>query len=136
MPTLTAYADLFRNWEALLLAIRDNTDSLPSVERHRSQLEELLAEAKSLKAQQDSANAIRQENTQKLAKLVATGKKQAIGLRGVVRADLGPDNERLVQFGIAPLRKRSRRAAKPVELPPPATPDPPSAVAKEKKEED
>lgn len=130
MPTLTAYADLFRDWEALLLAVHDNSDSLPSVERHRSVLEELLAEAKSLKAQQDSANALRQQNTQKLAKLVASGKKLAIGLRGVIRADLGPDNERLVQFGVAPLRKRSRRAApKPVELPPPAI------AAKEQKEE-
>jgi hypothetical protein len=111
MSTLTAYAELFRNWEVLLLAIRDNADSLPSVERHRRPLEEILAEARSLEAQQDSADAVRQEDTQKLATLVATGKKQAADLLGVVRADLGPDNERLVQFGIAPLRKRSRRAA-------------------------
>ena len=40
-------------------------------------------------------------------------------LRAVVKSNLGPKSERLVQFGIAPLRKRTR---KPVTQPPAATP--------------
>jgi hypothetical protein len=45
-------------------------------------------------------------------------------VRGVVRADLGPRNEQLVHFGVAPLRKRAPRSAKPPAQPADGPPQP------------
>ena len=41
-------------------------------------------------------------------------------LRGAVKFKIGPRNERLVQFGIAPLRRHPRRDPEPAPPPPPS----------------
>lgn len=83
-----------------------------------------MAEARALKARQDSARAQRQKLTQELGKLLVEGRENAMRLRGIVKGQIGPKNELLVQFGMAPLRKRGPRSAKPPEVKPPETPDP------------
>ncbi len=70
---------------------------------------QLLAEVRGLKARQDELTALRQQVTQQLKEAVARGKEAAIQLRAVVKAKFGPRNERLVQFKMAPLRKRPRK---------------------------
>jgi hypothetical protein len=93
-----------------------------------------LAETKALKAWQDSARANRQRATQELDKKLEDGREKAMRFRAAVKANLGPKNEQLVQFGMVPLRKRGPRE-KPPEVKPPEEvpkPEPPPAISSSK----
>ena len=85
-----------------------------------------MAQARSVKAQQDSARAHRQQLTQELKAVLEDGRDKARRIRGLATARIGPKSERIVQFGMAPLRKGSRRAkvAEPTPPPPEAVPPP------------
>jgi len=124
MPIATSYPDTVEDWEGLLTSARNNTDKLPDISRHTATaLEQVLAQTKEMKALQKSHTAGRQEATQQLKKLMAQGRELAIRLRAVVKGEIGPMNERLVQFKVAPLRKRPRKTAeKPPEVTTPAVP--------------
>ena|SRR5215208_2892417 len=124
MPNISSYADVIRDWELLLTAAGDNADLLANVERHRTALEKHLTETKALKGRQDSAAAERQASTQALNAKLEEGRELATRFRSSVKAEIGPKSERLVQFKVAPQRKRGRRADKPPEV------KPPDAVAK------
>jgi hypothetical protein len=119
MSNAQSFAELMEDWEALRLAVLDNAPNLPDVQRAQAAFELILPQIKEMKARQDSLTAARQEATQSLNKLLADGRELAIRLRAVVKSNLGPKSERLVQFGVAPLRKRTR---KPVTKPPEGTP--------------
>lgn len=120
MPEINSYADIIRDWEQLLTSAKANAETLPSIETHRLALETHLEATKGTKARQDSHTALRQQATQDLKAMVALGRELAIRLRGAVRADVGPKSELLVQFGMAPLRPRTRRSPAA-----PTTPEPP-----------
>ncbi|MEA2605017.1 MAG: hypothetical protein QOF89_6009 [Acidobacteriota bacterium] len=122
MPVPSSYADVIKDWEALLTAALEHAQSLPDAERTRIAFQDHVARTKEMKARQESLTAARQEATQSLRKLVKDGKDLAIRLRGAVKANLGPTSEGLVQFGIAPVRKRAARKTK---SPEPETPTPP-----------
>ena len=121
----TTYIRTLRDWEELLSAVVDNTESLKEAEDLRVLLEQLMTQARALKARQDSFTANRQRLTQELGKVLVEGREVAMRIRGLVKFRLGPKNEQIVQFGMAPLRKRSR-GGKGAE---PAAPDsPPGAI--------
>ena len=120
----SSFADMIRDWEALLRAVDDHAEKLPDTPRHREALEQHLAEVQAEKARQNLARATRQKNTQSLRTMAQKGKELAKRLRGVVMANLGPTDELLVQFGIAPQRKRGRRPDKPAEEEPETPPAP------------
>ena len=128
MPVASSYADVIKDWEALLAAALEHALTLPDAERTRIAFQEHVARTKEMKARQDSLTAARQETTQALRKLLLEGKDLAIRLRGAVKANLGPRSEGLVQFGIPPIRKRAPRKtdAKPPDgKPAPETPTSP-----------
>ena len=108
MPTISSYADIVRDWEQLLTAAQESSTELTEAERHRAALAQHLEAVKALKAKQDSARAEKQENTRELKRMLAEGRDLAIRLRGAVKASMGPRSERLVKFGLAPLRKRRK----------------------------
>jgi len=122
MPQISSYADTIRDWDSLLTAVRTNSESLPDIERHRSAMELHMEVTREIKARQDSFLAGRQGATQDLKAALTNGRELAIRLRGAVKANIGPRNERLVQFGIAPLRPRRRTPTEKPETPPPAPP--------------
>jgi outer membrane murein-binding lipoprotein Lpp len=109
---------MIRQWEKLLAAVQEHAPSLPSADIHRATMEQMVGQVKDVKARQDSLQAARQATTQELEALLTKTSEASIRLRGVVKADIGPKSEQLVHFGIAPLRKRSRRAAE-IEVKPP-----------------
>ena len=129
MSNVNSYADVIRDWELVLTAAKENADTLPSIEIHRIALEAHLEVTKATKARQDSHTAARQQATQDLKGMITLGRELAIRLRGAIRADVGPKSERLVQFGVVPIRPRTRRAPAPT---PPETkaplPDPKPAA--------
>jgi len=140
MATATSFADVILDWERLLAAHEDNSGILGSAEPQRAALEGLLAEARELKARQDSFTAAKQQATDDLGVAVADGREVARRYRSAVKAVLGTRSQRLVQFGIEPLPERKPRRTPPpppVEIaaptPPAAKPEQPSAAAANEK---
>jgi hypothetical protein len=111
MASINSYADIVRDWTGLLEAAERNPDVQPSVEAERQSLAQALTEAQSLKARQDELTALRQEGTQQLNAVLTRGKETAMRVRAVVKGKIGPRSERLVHFNVAPLRRRTRKAA-------------------------
>ena len=97
------------DWQRLLSAVQDNADRLPDTQVERSTLEAALAKALEAKTLQDLHRAEKQRATQLLQKALAEGADAAAQLRGAAMFKLGPRNEKLVQFQIAPLRKQGPR---------------------------
>jgi hypothetical protein len=121
MPNLNSLADQFLDWDRMLQAFLDNAEVLAPAEPQRAALEKTLQAARDLKARQESHAAVRQETTQSLDGLIKQGREEARRLRGMVKGLLGTKNERLVQFRVAPIRARGRKAAlKTTPTPPPA----------------
>ena len=121
MPDNSSLADTMLDAEQTLAAYQANADLLPSVERYRAPLEEALQVLKTLSARQQTLIADKQKVTQELQVAVRRLKDLLIHLRTAVRADIGPRSEKLVEFKIAPLRPRTRKAkppAEPVEVKP------------------
>lgn len=109
---------LIRRTEALLEAADRTPEVQPEVERLRVPVEQGLGEVKSLKAKQEELSGQKQEVTQKLKAAIERLEDVSMIFRAVVKGALGPRNERLVHFKMAPLRRRSRsKAAALVKLP-------------------
>jgi hypothetical protein len=120
-----AFAQEMDDWEALRLAVHDNAPNLPDVQRAQTAFEDIMVKVQEMRARQSSLTAARQETTQMLKKLLLDGRELASRLRLVVKSNLGPKSERLVQFRIAPQRKPIRKpnttpAETPGTTPPPA----------------
>ncbi|HEV7785279.1 MAG TPA: hypothetical protein VGQ28_08080 [Thermoanaerobaculia bacterium] len=110
MSAAQTFAQEMADWEALRTAAHDNAPNLPDAQRALTAFEDIMVKVQEMKARQDSFTATRQETTQLLNKLMADARELASRLRLVVKSNLGPKNERLVQFRIAPQRKPIRKA--------------------------
>ena len=99
-------------WAGLLAACREHEELLPDLLAERQSLEISLGKARSLKDLQQSYTAARQETTQRMHQALAEGKESAEKIRDIVKSALGRRSELLVQFRVAPQRKRRRRAKK------------------------
>ena len=111
MPSLNSYADIVRDWQLLLDGAERSPEVQQGIEVERKAVEQALTEVKALKARQDELTALRQQVTQQLKEAVTRGKESAMQLRAILKAKFGPRNERLVQFKMAPLRRRTRKTA-------------------------
>jgi hypothetical protein len=109
MRKVNSQADVMTDWEALLDAVQKNPDLQPSVETERQSLAQSLVDVQGLKGRQNELRGLRQEITQQLAAAIQKGKDLAITVRSVVRGKVGPRNERLVHFDIAPIRSPRRK---------------------------
>jgi hypothetical protein len=119
MPKITAQADVFRDWEAVLGACTQNATLLPGVDALKAELDTLLAQARDLKVQQETLEGQRQGITQKLKKVIEDGRESARKLRAFAVIKLGTDNKALSQFGVAARARRGRKS-KSSGTPPPA----------------
>lgn len=109
MSKANSHADIMADWNELLEAIQSNPDLQPLVDGDRQSLAQSLTTLQGLKARQNELQGLRQEVTQQMAAEIAKGKETAIKIRSMTRGKIGPKNERLVHFKIAPLRKRPRK---------------------------
>lgn len=112
-----SFADTTRRWESLLAACIANGGSLPDSEPFQLALSDILNEVREIKALQEDLDGRRQGTTQRLGEAVARGEEAARRLRGYVKARMGTRTEFLVQFGIAPIRSRSRSRKPPIDPP-------------------
>jgi len=122
MPNTGSYPAVIRDWQLLLAATAENAAKMPEAEDLRLALEQHLAATIALKATQDSAKANRQRMTQELNEMLDVGRELAMRVRGIAKARIGPKNEQISQFGVAPLRRRSRQPTKSPPVTPPTVP--------------
>jgi len=121
MGTTNSFADLMLEWKKVLDGCADNAAELTTAEPQRALVEKKLKEAQDLKAQQDSHTGAKQATVQDLKAVLHDGREAVRRLKAMVKATLGTNKEILVQFGIAPIRKRSKKKT-PVNPPLPAGP--------------
>jgi hypothetical protein len=109
MANNKAQADFVTDWEATLTNCRNRAAELPDLSAYIAPLETLLAEAKVLTARQKSLRGVKQQENLDLNEVLTKGREAAIRLRAALKAHYGPKSERLIEFGMRPLRKRVRK---------------------------
>ena len=103
-----SYAKVMREWEVLLTKVSANKADLPFVEDHRAQLEAELNGAKETIERQTAMQAAFQNETRNLEKFLERGKAVAVNIKAGVVARYGNRSEKLIEFGMRPVRSRRR----------------------------
>jgi hypothetical protein len=125
----TRHSDVITDWEQTGAAVAANINEVPHLEVPRAKLQTTLEEVRSLLTQQDLHAASKQQVSQRLRILLADGRKLATFLRTGIKEHFGNRNEKLVEFGIQPFRRRKREpiVTKPVPTPEPQGPVTPAS---------
>lgn len=97
------------DWEELLCAVRENAAHLRDIDEFCRDLERVIAEARLRLRRRDALEAARRQATRELQEALEEGRDIAIRTRSHLRGVLGPYNEQLALFGVAPIRRRGRR---------------------------
>lgn len=110
-----SYALHVQEWERMAHGIAEHATELPHLQEHGSELEAVLAEARSLKLKQLQLQGELGETNNKLANALARGRDLASAARLSIKGKLGQDNPLLYKFGLNPRRgsKRSKPAPDP-----------------------
>lgn len=126
------YAEGQKRMELCNKSLAANAAELPHLEPKRLQLDEVLAEVRSLTAEQASLAARKQEVSKRLAELMEQGHTLVNFLSVGVKQHYGKRAEKLVEFGLQPFRgrrlpagaegKRPKGSSKDKETPPAAAP--------------
>jgi CHASE3 domain sensor protein len=117
MPKV-ALADLKLDWGQLLAAAEPYRDD-EKLKDEIAMLQSAHDRLQELSALRDELQAKRQRATQEMGEVKDQGKDAAIRVRSVLQGMLGPKNERLVQYGIAPRRPRRRQSSSTQKQSPP-----------------
>ena len=118
----SSFADFISDWEALLKNVTDTAAELPNMDVYKTALEQLAEHAKDGIALAHSRRGFKQQETRDLRSVMTEGKDAAAKLRSAIKAHFGPRSERLVQYGMTPIRKRIRKADSKNKKPKPAEP--------------
>ncbi len=102
--------------EQLRESIVKHLSLMPAAEKFLAPLDTALAKIRALNAQRATLIADKQKATQDLKAAVVEAQNLAIDVRAVIRGEVGARSEKLVEFGVAPLRRR-RRKPLPGEVP-------------------
>jgi hypothetical protein len=111
-----SYGNTLSEWEQVTAAVTDNQADLPHLESRRDQLQAILEEARTIAQQQAIHTAGRQDMSRRLEDAIERGRKLTTFLRAGAKEHYGNRSEKLVEFGMKPLRMRSR--PKPLDPPP------------------
>jgi hypothetical protein len=98
-------------WKNLSTSLAANSADLPHLEGHRTLLVDVLSRTEGLTTQRAALTASKQEVSQQLEKLMGEGRKLATFLRVGVKQHYGNRAEKLIEFGLRPLRTRRKADA-------------------------
>ena len=98
----------------LITVARQHEGSIPGIRPYRVKLEKAYLDALTARSTRDSLDAETRKATRRLRGTLTAAKEAALRLRSYARGTLGPRNEQLTCFGVAPLKKR--RPPRPDEL--------------------
>jgi hypothetical protein len=119
MPEISSFADFLADWDLLLKAVAKK-NGLPDLSGFVLPLDKILEEGRDVEVDKAAARAELSQGAKRTRELVTEGRAAASRLRSALKAHFGGHNEALVEFGIAPLRKR--RAPQPPDPAPPEAP--------------
>jgi hypothetical protein len=105
------YGSVTGKLRRLLVTLAENIGMLPDISVERQVLEHSLAAAEEAKGRQDAAKGDRQLATQDVKTALNRAKDAAIQIQKAAVFKLGPRNEKLASFLVAPLRERGSRSA-------------------------
>lgn len=103
---------LLREWEKLLKAARDSASELPGSASYRAVLERALERAVSSRKQREAFRRSAQKATSQMEKDFRACHDAASALRSFVKSVLGRYSEKLLRYGVRPLRRRRGAARK------------------------
>jgi hypothetical protein len=112
------YGNTLDGFRRLQVAMQENADRMPEATVERAALDTALVQAQDAKSRQDLHTSEKQRATQDFKEAVARGKDAMRQIQSAAKFKLGPRNEKLVQFQVAPLRKRGPRKAAGAKQPP------------------
>lgn len=110
MANPSSYADHVVDIEKLLAAVSANADKLSNLDALLAPLQQTLADLKALTTRRNTHTADKQVLNTQLSTLLSQGRRQSTTLRAAVRGQIGPFEEKLTEFRVAPLRARPRKA--------------------------
>lgn len=117
MSKSNSFAETVTGWEELLTALEQNSADLPQLEIPRQRLQTLIDQIKGFAAEQAALTASRQIATSRVEYLLAQGRKLATVLRTSVREHYGNRNDKVVEFGLQPLRTHRQAPENPLPQP-------------------
>ena len=107
MSQITSLADYITSWERLLAAVANNGANLPDFSLQMATLTAILQEAKTVSTRQEASRSLLAADAKRRREIVFEGRAAASQLRSALKGVLGGHNEKLGEFGIRPLRRRS-----------------------------
>jgi hypothetical protein len=113
MPEITSFADFITDWERLLTAVTNNAPDLPDLGLQKTSLADILEEAKAVSTRQDASRSQLATDSKRRREIVFEGRAAASRLRSALKGVLGGHNEKLVEFGLRPIRRRRTRLVDP-----------------------
>ena len=106
----TNFANTVVDLEQLRDSIAKHLDLMPGAEKFLAPLDTALVKIRSISNLRATLTADKQKATQDLKAAIAEAQSLAIDARAVIRGEVGARSEKLVEFGVAPLRRHSRKA--------------------------
>jgi hypothetical protein len=107
MPEST-YAEFMKKGEVMNKSLIANASEVPHLEGYQSRFETVLTRVNVLLVQQADLTASKQEISKQLGTLVAEGRQMLSFLSVAVKQHFGKKTEKILAFGLQPLRSRPR----------------------------
>jgi hypothetical protein len=105
---INSQKDILAAWDQALAAVKANQNDLPHVVSQAGELEASLEDLRTLMCRKVTLRDEMMRNTQKLHDVLAHGGDLLARLRAGVRLRYGIHSDKVEEFGIKPIRKRSR----------------------------
>lgn len=121
--------DRLKVWRTVSSSVAANATDLPQASVPLAALGKVIDEADQILVEQAALRAGKQLTTQRLQALFVQGDKLATVLKVIVKQHYGNGSDKLVEFGIQPLRTRPKATVPPTTpAPQPETPVPTTPV--------
>ena len=112
-PSRRPQGEQFKEWRKVATATAANAAELPGAEFQNAVLVAVIDEVDKILAEQAVWRANKQVTSQRLKALVNQGGKLSTVLKAIARQQYGHGNDKLVEFGIRPLRSRRKPTVSP-----------------------
>jgi hypothetical protein len=117
----TRYSDFVAEGERLATSLVPSLKDVPHLEAPQQKLVAIVEDVRSLAVEPNRHTANKQQVSQRLKTRLEEGKKLMTFLRTGIKEHFGNRNDKVVEFGVQPFRRRKRDASLPESKPPEAT---------------
>jgi hypothetical protein len=105
------YKKILGDWQVLYDNLTPRLNDMPLIASDHANLGTLLNQARSLQNQQEAASAQLRDVNQQRRQMVNDGGEAVSRLGHALKSILGEKNEKLIEFGVKPVRRVRRKAS-------------------------